>query len=289
MPKNDAKTPFFFLLPYFALFFIFFAFALFYSLAISPTNMSPGRDLEFTGVANYARLLGDPLVWNGLKVVSTVLFIQVPIMTGFALILALLVSSPLIKGRTIFRTIFIIPIMTSLVVATLMWYPMLGERYGLINTTLRSVGLSGFRWLLDPTLALLSVHTVITWRWTGYNMIILLAGLQAIPRELYDAAALDAGRLQTVRRITLPLLKPMIIFSVIFSIIGSLQTFAEPLVLTGGGPGFATHTILMRIYNLAFIQGQFGYAAAVSWLLAVITICGSFFFLKKLGFFARGE
>src|SRR3972149_2220940 len=291
MPKNETKNLLFFLLPYLILFLLLFAFALSYSLILSFTNMSPGRPLEFTGATNYVRLFGDPLVWNGFKVVSTVLFIQVPIMTGLALILAILLSSPLIRGKTIFRTIFIIPVMTSLVAATLMWYPMFGENYGVINLVLTGIGLPGFKWLLDPTLALVSIFTVITWRWTGYNMIMFLAGLQAIPRELYDAAALDAGRLQTVRHITLPLLKPIIIFSVVFSIIGSLQLFAEPYVLTGQGTsaGFATYTVAIRLYNIGFIQGQFGYASAIGWFMALIAVCGTFFFLKRLGFFARGE
>lgn len=288
MPKN-SKNAYLFISPYFILFFAFFAFAIGYALIVSFTNMGPGGGTEFVGLKNYARLLGDPLFWNGLKVVSTVLFIQMPIMTGLALILALLVNSPLLKGGGVFRTILVLPMLTSLVVAGLLWYPMLGEQYGLFNTALGDIGLPTFSWLLDSKLALFSVHNAITWRWTGYNMIIFLAGLQAIPKELYDAASLDAGRLQMIRHITLPLLKPMIIFSVIFSIIGSLQTFAIPLVLTGGGPGFATKTVMMRIYDLAFGQGQFGYAAAMAMVLAAIALCGAFFLIRRLGYFVEGE
>lgn len=278
-----------FLMGYFAIFFLVNSFNLIYSVVIAVSNMSLGAPFHLTWGANFVRLFADPLVWNGMTVVLSVLAVQMPIMTILALIIALLVSSPLMRGRTIFQTIFIAPIMTSLVASALIWDPLLDFRYGLVNEFLKTFGLPNYPWLLNPTLALFSIFAVITWRWTGYNMLIFTAGLQGIPQQLYDAAGLEANRFQIVRHITLPLLKPALIFSVVFSVIGSLQTFTEPYVLTQGGPYFATNTIGMWIYNIAFFQGEFGYAAAISWFLAVIIILASVPFLRSIGFFSRGE
>ena len=208
MSKGNTKFPPFFLLPFLILFLLFLVFPLFYSMFISTTNMSLSPDYEFKGVEHYQYLLGgkDPLFLAGFQFIAVLMFIQVPIMTVLAIALAIILNSTLIKGRTIFRAAIVIPMMATVVVSAIIWGRMFSPGFGLINNVLRSVGLPGQPWLLESLLARFSIIIVILWRWTGYNMILFLAGLQAIPRELYDAATLDAGRLQAVRHITLPLL-----------------------------------------------------------------------------------
>jgi len=252
--------------------------------------MSLSPTYEFRGIANYQYVLGgrDTLFLAGFRFLSILMFTQVPIMTVLAIALAIILNSALVKAKVIFRTAIVLPMMTSIVVSAITWDYMFGERFGLINNFLRMAGLPGQPWLLTSFFARASIIMVMLWRWTGYNMILFLAGLQAIPEELYDAAKLDAGRLQAVWYITLPLLKPMIIFATIMNIVGCLQCFAEPYILTRGGPGNATYSVLMRIYNMAFGQYQFGYAAAGSWVLALVAICASVLFMWGTGFFKKG-
>ncbi|MEM0506776.1 MAG: sugar ABC transporter permease [Thermosphaera sp.] len=237
--------------------------------------------LSYNQLDNYLRVFRDPIFWAGLSNVFLILCIQVPIMTLLALMLALLLNSPLILGKKLFRSIIYFPITVSLVLAAIFWSYMYGKDFGLINLTLSSMGLQKVGWLVDKSIALYSIMNVITWRWTGWNMLLFLAGLQAIPEELYEAAKIDgAGRFQIVRRISLPLIKPVLIFSIVLSINGSLQTFAEPWVLTGGGPAYSTYTVVLNIYRYMFGVGDMGLAAAMSLTLGLITIVTAVTFIR---------
>jgi len=280
MGRKDLYT-LFFLSPFFFFFIMFLIVPIAYSLAISFTNMSGLHPYtDFIGLHNYLKTLQNPLFLTSLRNVAMILFIQVPVMTLIALALALLLNSELVKGRNIFRPIIYLPLCTSTVVASLMWNFMYGKDYGLINTLLSNVGLPKVDWVTDSRVALYSIMNVITWRWIGWNMVLFLAGLAAIPQEIYDSAKLDAGRFQTVRYITLPLLKPMMVVSIILSINGSLQTFTEPLMLTGGGPGYSTQTLIMSVWRFAWGMFSYGYAAAASWIVGLIVFFAAIIYIR---------
>lgn len=284
MKHFTRKYVFYFLSPFIILFLTFNIFPIIYTIFVSFNKVhfhGQGITLSFIGLSNYFRVLKDPIFWIGLKNVLLILGIQVPIMTGLALILALLLNSPLIIGKKIFRSIIYFPLTVSLVLAAIFWGYMYGKDFGLINLLLSSLGLPKIGWLVDPSIALYSIMNVITWRWTGWNMLLFLAGLQSIPVELYEAAKIDgAGRLQTTFHVVLPLLKPVIIFSLVLSINGSLQTFAEPWVLTQGGPAYSTYTVVLNIYRYMFAIGDLGLAAAMSLVLGLITIALAVLFIK---------
>jgi lactose/L-arabinose transport system permease protein len=273
-----------FLLPFFILFLTFNILPILYTFFVSFHKVqfsAGGASLSFVGFTNYLQVFNDPLFWTGLRNVLLILGIQVPVMTGLALILALLLNSPLITGKSFFRSIIYFPLTISLVLAAIYWSFMYGKDFGLINLILSRLGFPKIGWLVDPKIALYSIMNVITWRWTGWNMLLFLAGLQSIPKELYEAASIDgAGRLQTTLHIVIPLLKPVLIFSIVLSINGSLQTFAEPWVLTGGGPAYSTYTVVLNIYRYMFSVGNLGLAASMSLVLGAITIVLAVLFIR---------
>lgn len=274
----------FFLLPFFALFMTFNILPIFYTIFVSFNKVQfygGSASFSFTGFTNYFQVFNDPLFFIGLKNVLLILGIQVPIMTGLALILALLLNSPLIIGKRFFRSAIYFPLTISLVLAAIYWSFMYGKEFGLINLLLSNLGFPKIGWLVDPNIALYSIMNVITWRWTGWNMLLFLAGLQSIPPVLYEAASIDgAGRLRTAIHIVIPLLKPVFVFSIVLSINGSLQTFAEPWVLTGGGPAYSTYTVVLNIYRYMFGIGNLGLAASMSLVLGVITVVLAILFIR---------
>jgi len=276
---------FFFLFPFLVVFLTFTIIPIVYTIFMSFYQVKlMGQQLpqlSYTQLENYYRVFRDPIFWAGLSNVFLILAIQVPIMTLLALIAALLLNSPLISRRNLFRSIIYFPITVSLVLAAIFWNYMYGQDFGLINPTLSSMGLPKVGWLVDSSVALYSIMNVITWRWTGWNMLFFLAGLQAIPKELYDAVKVDgASRLQTTRYVVIPLLKPVLIFSIVLSINGSLQTFAEPWVLTSGGPVYSTYTVVLNIYRYMFGIGNLGLAAAMSLVLGLMVIVMALIFIR---------
>lgn len=232
-----------------------------------------GNNLEFVGIDNYIRLLKDPTFKTALTNTIIFLLFQVPIMLLLALIFAVLLNSPHVRFKSFFRTAIYLPSITSLVAYAVI-FKYLFSLDGIVNKIL--VGLSildePINWLTDPLLAKIVIIIAITWRWTGYNMIFYLAGLQNIDKSIYEAARIDgASSIQQFFYITVPLLKPIILFTSITSTIGTLQLFDEPMNITNGGPGIATTTISQYIYNLSFeYTPDFGYAATVSYVILII-------------------
>jgi lactose/L-arabinose transport system permease protein len=273
---------YFFILPYFALFALVYLFPMIYSFYISFTNYRLGKPMTFTGLENYFKAFTDPIFLEGFKNVFLMILIQMPIMLGISLVLAVLINMREVRFKIFWRTTITLPVLTSLVTASIMWYNIFGANFGLLNKLLMYFGLKPLDWFHDPTLALGLIFNNITWRWIGWNMLILLAGLQAIPLELYEAARIDgSGYIQTFRYITLPLIKPSFIVALTFSIVGSINTFDEVYVLTGGGPGYSTYTVLMRIYD-AFTRNFWGYSAALSWIVATVSFIASYFYVKRM-------
>ena len=230
-----------------------------------------GDARRFSGLANYRRLLDDPLFWTALKNTALVLVVQVPLMLGLALLVALGLNSTKVWLRPLWRLGVFVPSLTGLVAAGVMFSVILNHDAGLLNWVLSLFGVDRVNWLGSPFWARVGVVLVITWHYTGYNAVMYLAGLQGIPKELYEAAMVDgAGPVRRFVSITLPQLRPILLLTVVLSTIGTLQLFDEPYVLTGGGPDNATLTVTMYLYNNGFKYFDFGYASALAYALALI-------------------
>ncbi|MEU2660229.1 sugar ABC transporter permease [Streptomyces sp. NPDC007325] len=263
-------APYLFVLPALVLFAVFKLYPIGWSFVLSLFKTVGGVD-TFVGGENYSRLLQDPLFWTALENTAVILVVQVPVMLALATGLAVAFNSTLLKGRSVFRLGFFLPMVTGLVAYGIVFSVLLNEEYGLANWVLSLVGVDNVPWLTDPLWAKVSLGLALTWHYTGYNAVILLARLQTIPRELYDAASVDgAGTWGAFRHVTLPGLRPAILLTTVLSTIGTLQIFDEPYVLTRGGPDNATLTIGVYLYQNAFVYFDFGYASAIAYALAVL-------------------
>ncbi|MGJ4846015.1 carbohydrate ABC transporter permease [Leifsonia sp. Le1] len=260
-----------FALPAAALFAIFFAYPLVVSLWQSFFSTRGGVS-RWVGLDQYARLFDDPLVLTSLSNAGLILVVQVPIMIGVALVLAYTLNQTWLRFRTGFRLIYFLPAVTTLVAYSVVFRVMLATDGGAVNQLIGLFGIAPVDWLNDELWARVALIASITWRWTGYNMVILLAGLQSIPAEQYEAARVDgAGRWATFSKVIVPQLRPAIVFTTITSTIGALQLFDENVILTGGGPNNATLTPVLYLYKVGFQQFDPGYASAIAWLLVLLT------------------
>lgn len=236
-------------------------------------NTGKGNNLTFSGFANYVKLFKDPAVRN--TIWNTVLYVlfQLPVMTILALVLAVLLNDPKLKFRGFFRTCIFLPCVTSLVACGVL-FKKLFSADGLINSTLLSLNIidESIPWLMDPFWSKVVIVIVLIWRWTGYYMIFYLAALQNVDNSIYEAAEIDgANFFQKLFRITLPVLKPIILLTSILATNSTLQLFDEVVNLTNGGPGNATRTISQYIYDISFnFVPQYGYAAAISYVVFII-------------------
>lgn len=225
------------------------------------------NNTEFGGLANYKRMLTDTTFQKALFNTVLFLIVQVPIMILLALAISSMLNNKKLKCRGLFRTAIFLPCVTSLVAYSIIFKSLFAND-GFINGMLMNLHMIAepINWLMNPTFARILIIIAITWRWTGYNMIFYLSGLQSIDDSIYEAAAIDgATGFQKFRYMTLPLLKPIILFTTINSTIGTLQLFDETMNITQGGPANTTITISQYIYNLLFkYQPNFGYAAADS-------------------------
>ena len=241
---------------------------------------------KFNGFDNYKRMFGDVLFRKSLFNTFIYLIVQVPIMLTLAMFLATLLNSKNLRFKTFFRTAIFLPCVTSLVAYSVL-FKMLFAPNGIINYSLLALKIINvpIEWLSDPTLAKLVIIIALLWRWTGYNMIFYLAALQNVPSETYEAAELDgANSIQTFFYVTVPQLKPIILFTTIMSTIGTLQIFDEPMNLTRGGPGNATLSISQYIYNQSFVYApNFGYAATLSYVVVFIVAILAIIQIKVAG------
>lgn len=242
-----------------------------------------GNNLRFAGAANYKRLLTDSTFVKALCNTVMYLVIQVPIMIILALVISSMLNDKKLKGRGFFRTAIFLPCVTSLVAYSIIFKSLFATD-GFVNIMLMNLHFISepISWVTHPVFAKVLIIIAITWRWTGYNMVFYLSGLQGIDDSIYEAAAIDgAGGFQKFKSITLPLLKPIILFTTINSTIGTLQLFDETVNITNGGPANATITISQYIYNLLFkYQPNFGYAAAVSYVIVLLIVILSIIQMK---------
>jgi lactose/L-arabinose transport system permease protein len=272
LPLRTRAVPYVFLLPVIVLFLAFKAYPVLSALWLSMTSNIGGVE-TFVGAANYQRLFGDPLFWIALQNTLLILVVQVPAMLLLAILLAVALNSKLLRGRSILRVSYFVPIVMGLVAYGILFSALLNSQNGFVNFLLETIGLPAVPWLADPLWAKVSIVVALTWHYVGYNAVIYIAQLQSIPDELYEAAQMDgASRWQQFRNVTLPGLRPAILLTVVLSTIGTLQLFDEPYVLTNGGPNNATLTIGMYLYSNAFQYFDFGYASAIGYVLTAIVV-----------------
>jgi len=230
-------------------------------------------NLRIVGPRNYIALLHDPLFWVSLR--NTFYFVVVagPLSVVASLVAALLVTPPAVRGKSLFRTLFFLPVVTSLVAVAVVWRYLYHPRFGLLNYALGLIGLGPLDWLGDPRLAMPAIIVMSVWKNFGFNMVIFMAGLQSIPERLYEAASIDgAGRWQQFWRVTLPMLTPTFVFVGVMTLIGNFQLFAEPYVMTQGGPAHSTLSIVLYMYEEGFRWWSLGYAAALAFVLFAIIV-----------------
>lgn len=279
--KLDAKA-WLFVLPSLILI-IAFVFYPMVQAFITSFQTGVANNLEFGGLANYQRLLTDSTFKKALFNTILFLIVQVPVMILLALAISSMLNNKKLKLRGMFRTAIFLPCVTSLVAYSIIFKSLFAND-GFVNAMLMNLHIISepINWLTTTGFARLLIIMAITWRWTGYNMIFYLAGLQSIDDSVYEAASIDgATGFQKFRYMTLPLLKPIILFTTINSTIGTLQLFDEPMNITQGGPANTTITISQYIYNLLFkYQPNFGYAAAVSFVVVVLIVVLSFIQMK---------
>jgi len=255
------------------------------ALYLSLTNYDVFTRLDWVGAANYQDVFDDEFFWRALVNTTTYTAWTIPLSMAIGLGLALLLNQKL-RGLGIYRTIYYVPVVTSMVAVAMIWIQLFDPLYGAISNSLEAIGIRGIDWLGDPNLAMPSVIVVSVWKVIGWNMLIYLAGLQGIPEYLKEAAAIDgATRWQSFVKITLPLLQPTSFFIFVTSLIGAFQVFDQVYVMTGGGPANATTTLVQQIYNAAFKALDMGYAAAMSFVLFGIILVISLFSIRAI----RGE
>ena len=271
--KLHKKTRFFpyaMLLPTIVIFAVFMIYPILYSFYLSFTEFTGGT-YNFVGLQNYIELFHDPVFYKALFNTFFYLIIQVPVMISLALLLAVLIEQKFIRGKGFFRMATFLPTITSLVAYSLVFKVLFNTNYGLINYVVELFGGEKIQWIYSAWPARASLIISINWRWVGYNMIILLAGIQAIPTEMYESASLDGANFwQQLFYITIPAIKPIILFTTITSTIGTLQLFDEPYILTQGGPNYATITLGEYLYDNGFTYLKFGFASALGYVMVII-------------------
>jgi cellobiose transport system permease protein len=279
--REGRRAPYAFIAPFFIVVGVFGLFPLVYTAYVSVTGWradQPDSEGAFVGLDNYRALLHDEFFWNALK---NTLGIGV-LATAPQLVLALGIAHLLnyrIKGRTLFRMGVLLPNISSVAAVTIIFTQLFGRDFGLVNWFLGLFGVHHVEWQAGTASSWLAIALIVTWRWTGYNALIYLASMQAIPYELYESAALDgASRWRQFWTVTVPLLRPTILFTVVVSTIGNLQLFGEPLLFsnsqtpTNGGSQHQFQTLAVYTYDQFWQKFKYGYGAAISWALFLVIV-----------------
>lgn len=278
---DQATSPYLYILPFFVLFGIFGLYPLGYTAWVSMHDWSLLSDEHpFIGLDNYGVLLSDPYFWNALRNTISIMVLSTVPQLIFAILIANMLNRK-IRMQTFFRLGMLLPNVTSVVAVAVIFSQLFGRDFGLINWILETLGLGRIDWQAGTASSHIAIAVMIIWRWTGYNTLIFLAAMQAVPKDLYEAATLDgATPMQQLRRITLPMIRPTLIFTVIISTIYGMQIFAEPQVFAGsnagalsGGNARQFQTLTLYLVENGFSKGfEFGYASAVAWVMFLIII-----------------
>lgn len=262
--------PYIFILPYLIFFVVFMLYPIGFSFSLAFGKYKAGK-LLLTGINNFQYILSDPLFYKALKNTFVMMIIQVPLMTIIALILACCLNRAQLIGKGIFRMLIFMPILMDSVSYSIVFGNFFNNENGILNNLIRMFGGNGVAWLSVGWLAKTVLIIMITWKWTGYNTVILLSGLQSIPHDLYEAASIDgASQFSQFLHVTIPGLRAVLLFSVVNSVNGMLQLFTESFLLTAGGPVNETLTIVQYLYSKGFKSFDFGAASAGSYILVII-------------------
>ncbi|WP_269790857.1 sugar ABC transporter permease [Stenotrophomonas sp. Iso1] len=257
---------------------VFFGLPVLSALALSLTDfdlyaLAEPRNLRFAGLGNYIDLLQTPMFWKALGNTAYFVVVGVPLSIGLSLGAAMLLNAPAARFKALFRTALFAPVVTTLVAVAVIWRYLFHTRYGLVNWGLGEIGINPVDWLGDPRWAMPTIIGFAVWKNFGYNMVIFLAGLQAIPKDLYEAARIDgASRWQQFLHITLPMLGPVLLVVGVITVSGYFQLFAEPYVMTRGDPLQSTVSVLYFMFEEGFKWWNLGRASAVAFLLFLIIL-----------------
>ncbi|MEX1140341.1 MAG: sugar ABC transporter permease [Bacteroidota bacterium] len=282
MPSGIRPAVYMFLAPALIPIFLFFFIPALAAFILSFTDfdiysLGDIGNARFIGFRNYLNLFNDPLFWKAMS--NTFYFVLVggPLSVALSLIMALMVNAKVVRFRSFFRTVYFVPVVTTLVAVAVVWRFLYHPRFGLLNYVLSWVGIDAIDWLGDPAWAMPAIILLSVWKGFGFNMIIFVAGLQNIPAELYEAARIDgASAWVQFKRITLPLLVPTTFFVGVITMINNVQLFAEPYVMTQGGPVNSTLSIVLLMYQEAFRWWNLGYSASIAFVLFAIILVGAF-------------
>ena len=265
-----GSSPYLLLAPYATHFLVITAFPVVFSLVLTLHRWNLLSPMQWIGGLNFTALVQDPLFWKALWNTFKFLMVHVPLQVGLSLVLAALLNQP-IRARGFFRAAFFLPVVLSGVVITIMWKQLYSSETGVFNALLALMGLGRVGWLTDPDIAMPSIAIMATWKNMGLYVILLLAGLQSIPKSVYEAASIDgAGEMAQFTKITIPLLNPILMSVIILSTINGFSLFIEPYVMTGGGPLNSTLSMNLYIYRQAFSFYKMGYAATLGFVLAAV-------------------
>lgn len=281
LERRQRKAAWTFLAPALALIFVFFFLPILAGFVLSLTDFdiySIGalENARFVGLRNYVDTLRSGEFWNALRNTAYFVLVGGPLSVLASLGAALLVNARIVKLKGLFRTVYFAPVVTTLVAVAIVWRYLYHPRYGLLNYLLGWIGIGPIDWLGDPRFAMPAIILMAVWKNFGYNMLIFIAGLQSIPEEMYEAATVDgAGFWKSFRHITLPGLAPTLLFVGIMTMIGYFQLFAEPYVMTQGGPLRSTTSVILLMYEEGFRWWRLGKASAIAFLLFVIVLAGT--------------
>lgn len=284
--RSGVSAAYFFMAPALISIFVFFFIPVIAALLMSFTDFdiySLGRYdyLRFIGLKNYSSLLSDGLFWTSLKNTFYFVIVASPLSIAVSLSAALILNSKLVKFKAFFRMTYFIPVVTTLVAVAIVWRFIYHPRFGILNYILGFIGVNPIDWLGDPFWAMPSIIIMSVWKNFGYNMIIFIAGLQNIPEHLYEAAILEgANSWQRFKKITLPMLAPTTVFISIITMIGNFQLFAEPYVMTQGGPLNRTLSVVQYMYQEGFRWWNMGYSASIAFVLFIIIFTGTMIQLR---------
>ncbi len=276
-------TPYIFLAPFLFFFAVFWVWPIGYSFYLSLLN-TRSRPWVFNPTFNWERLLNDPQFQSALSNTTLILLGQIPLMLALATLLALAFNSKQLKFKAFYRFAFFAPLVLGAVPYSAIFRLIFNTQYGVLNYGLTTLGFDRVEWLTTDIPAMVTIIVAITWRWTGYNAIIILTGIQNIPEQLYEAAQMDgASPVRIFWSITLPLLRPVLLFTLVLSTIGTLQLFTEPWLITATGPAGATETLGTYLYKQGFRSFNFGYASAIGYTIAMFAAIVSLLQIRFVG------
>jgi multiple sugar transport system permease protein len=290
--KLEQKfIPYLFIAPFFIVYILFFMGPAIFAFFVSFQNWNLLGAMKFIGLKNYIQLFQDKTFWqsmsNTLIYIVSAMLIQWPI----SLLLATVLNQKNMPGKKFLTPVYFVPVLTSSVVVAIVFVLFLDKKYGLFNAPLISLGIPAINWLGSTDLSKFAVILLLIWRWSGYNMVLFLASLQAIPGDLYEAAWVDgAGKLQSWWHITLPMLRPAIAYVVILGIIGGWQIFDEPWILTNkGGPADSSLSVGNFLYRMSIQNVRMGYGSAIGTILFLVIFVFTVFQLRFFGLYSREE